>query len=139
MHAENKQKYELLFKVGIIIILVFSSGLLFFSLVGFIGSFFGDNTHQTVFIGIGNWLSTSWEFVFFIILSIIGIIGVFKKRSDFLEVVTYYFKIVCLFIYTGNNSSYRNNFTTWYYINFKIVFTSAVISKGVGVYIGKIY
>jgi len=85
--------------------------------------FFGNNNVTSIFIAVGNYLSISWQYMFYVVLSIIGIIGVFFKKPDYSEVYAYSLTMVTIFQLGA-------------IIPHSLV--AAVTAKGVGVYIAPI-
>jgi len=85
--------------------------------------FFGNNNPTSIFIAIGNFLSISWQYFFYVIISIVGIIGVFYTHNGYSEVYAYSLTMVTMFPFGAIIPH---------------ALTTAVTAKGVGVYIAPI-
>jgi hypothetical protein len=88
MNNEN-HKFQLISKIGVLFIFSLSFIATFVNIVQFIGSFFGDGNASSILISVGNFLSNIYIYVFFLIISIIGIIGIFYNKQTLEELVIF--------------------------------------------------
>jgi hypothetical protein len=85
---EEPSKFKLFSKIGVIVIFSLSFLATIINLFFFVGSFFGNNNTSSILVSVGNFLSNIYVYLFFFIISIVGIIGYFKEKHEFEEVVS---------------------------------------------------